>query len=122
MNDLSELESVLPLHLQVLAAHVGDGQLSRSGLEHRLDQRARRRTVRRVVGGVALMLTVLAGAGAMTVDGQDRGRPVMTGDGAIAPAGQSDAQTVTTVPHPEPRPNNVEPGPEVPTPAPARRD
>lgn len=90
MSDLSELERVLPERLHDLTASIGIGNVSRSGVSRRVNERARRRRVRRAVSSGSLLVAVFVGTGALALAAQDRGRSVVTSTtgGEISPAAQ----------------------------------
>ena len=104
MNDLTELEETLPARLERLSGQVGLGGLSRSGIERRVAELARRRRVRRGIASGALAVAMAVVVGVVTLpDGGDDGTRVVTGDRTIAPASPGSL----------PSADGVDPGPTV---------
>lgn len=107
MTELTEFEEQLPAQLERLSQQVGRGAVSRSGIDRRLAERARRRSFRRGVASGAVVMAMFAVAGAATLSGGTDG----------------DTQKVATAPSVEPGPagpsSTQSPTPSVVPPAPA---
>ena len=69
MTELTEFEDQLPAQLERLSQQVGRGAVSRSGIDRRLAERARRRSFRRGVASGAVVMAMFAVAGAATLSG-----------------------------------------------------
>lgn len=69
MTELTEFEEQLPAQLERLSQQVGRGAVSRSGIDRRRAEWARRRRVRRGVASGAVVMAMLAAAGAATLSG-----------------------------------------------------
>ena len=73
MTELTEFEQQLPAQLERLSQQVGRGAVSRSGIDRRLAERARRRRLRRGVASGAVVMAMFAVAGAATLSGGTHG-------------------------------------------------
>ena len=69
MTELTEFEEQLPAQLERLSQQVGRGAVSRSGIDRRRAERARRRRFRRGVASGAVVMAMFAVAGAATLSG-----------------------------------------------------
>jgi hypothetical protein len=69
MTELTEFEEHLPAQLERLSQQVGRGAVSRSGIDRRRAERARRRSFRRGVASGAVVMAMFAVAGAATLSG-----------------------------------------------------
>ena len=69
MTELTEFEDQLPAQLERLSQQVGRGAVSRSGIDRRRAERARRRRFRRGVASGAVVMAMFAVAGAATLSG-----------------------------------------------------
>lgn len=69
MTELTEFEEQLPAQLERLSQQVGRGAVSRSGIDRRRAERARRRSFRRGVASGAVVMAMFAVAGAATLSG-----------------------------------------------------
>jgi hypothetical protein len=99
MTDLTEFEQGLPAQLERLSQQVGGGGLSRSGIDQRRAEWARRRRFRRGVASGAVVMVMFAIAGAATLSGgTDGDTRVITGDRAGAPGSESPSLTPSVVP------------------------
>ncbi len=101
MSDLTELEQRLPAELERLTSQVGLGQLSRSGVDRRVAERAYRQRVRRTVvsGTFAVALIALVGVVAFPKAG-NHDRRLVTGGSGIAPASVSPDPPVVSASEP----------------------
>lgn len=107
MTELTEFEEQLPAQLERLSQQVGRGAVSRSGIDRRRAERARRRRFRRGVASGAVVMAMFAVAGAATLSGGTDGdmrnvkvatAPFVEPGPAPLPTTQPDAPMETTPP------------------------
>jgi hypothetical protein len=125
MTELSEFEEQLPAQLERLSQQVGRGAVSRSGIDRRRAERARRRRFRRGVASGAVVMAMVAVAGAATLsggtDGDTRNVKVATAPFVEpGPAGPSSTQSPTPSVVP-PAPSTTQPVEPVETTPPSTR-
>jgi hypothetical protein len=107
MTELTEFEDQLPAQLERLSQQVGRGAVSRSGIDRRLAERARRRSFRRGVASGAVVMAMFAVAGTATLsgrtDGDTQNVKVATAPSVEpGPAGPPSTQTTPSVLPPAP--------------------